>query len=75
MFHVYLISTHFLTGTQEYLVFTLSTYFLTGTPECFLFSLSPHYGVYTTTGYNENYMYLNQGQETLPNGLVSTVLS
>ncbi|KAK3086094.1 hypothetical protein FSP39_013480 [Pinctada imbricata] len=40
-----------------------------GEPTCFLFSLAPHYGVYTATMYNQNFMYLNLGQETLPNGL------
>lgn len=40
-----------------------------GSEDCFLFTLAPQYGVYTATGYNENFMYLNQGQETLPNGL------
>ena len=28
-------------------------------------------GVYQPTGYNENYMYLNIGMQTMPNGLVS----
>lgn len=28
--------------------------------------------VYTCTGYNDHYMYLNQGQQTIPNGLVRT---
>lgn len=28
--------------------------------------------VYTSTGYNDHYMYLNQGQQTIPNGLVRT---
>ena len=27
-------------------------------------------GVYQPTGYNENYMYLNMGMQTMPNGLV-----
>ncbi|CAG2199486.1 unnamed protein product [Mytilus edulis] len=40
-----------------------------GSADCFLFTITPQYGVYTTTGYNDNFMYLNQGQETLPNGL------
>ncbi|KAJ8302653.1 hypothetical protein KUTeg_019049 [Tegillarca granosa] len=39
-----------------------------GTSDCFLFSLT-EYGIYHTTQYNENYMYLNHGQQTLPNGL------
>ncbi|KAH3772580.1 MTOR-associated protein MEAK7-like [Dreissena polymorpha] len=40
-----------------------------GGENCFLFTLKPRYGAYNTTGYNNNFMYLNQGQETLPNGL------
>ncbi|XP_033754671.1 MTOR-associated protein MEAK7-like [Pecten maximus] len=40
-----------------------------GSADNFLFTLSPQYGIYTTTSYNSNYMYLNQGQQTLPNGL------
>ncbi|XP_048762250.1 MTOR-associated protein MEAK7-like [Ostrea edulis] len=40
-----------------------------GSASCFLFTLRPHYGIYTPTMYNENFMYLNQGQETLLNGL------
>ena len=28
-------------------------------------------GVYHPTGYNENFMYLNMGMQTMPNGLVS----
>lgn len=27
--------------------------------------------VYTATGYNDHYMYLNHQQQTMPNGLVS----
>lgn len=40
-----------------------------GSSSCFLFTLNPHYGIYTPTMYNENFMYLNQGQATLLNGL------
>ncbi|XP_060069360.1 MTOR-associated protein MEAK7-like [Ylistrum balloti] len=40
-----------------------------GSSDNFLFTLSPQYGIYNTTTYNSNYMYLNQGQQTLPNGL------
>ncbi|XP_004475104.2 MTOR-associated protein MEAK7 isoform X2 [Dasypus novemcinctus] len=40
-----------------------------GDSRCFLFSLSPRVGVYTDTGYNDHYMYLNHGQQTIPNGL------
>ncbi|XP_067905254.1 MTOR-associated protein MEAK7 isoform X2 [Heterodontus francisci] len=40
-----------------------------GDSKCFLFTLSPHFGIYTCTGYNDHYMYLNHGQQTMPNGL------
>ncbi|KAM4722641.1 MTOR-associated protein MEAK7 [Rhinophrynus dorsalis] len=40
-----------------------------GDSRCFLFSISPRLDVYTYTGYNEHYMYLNHGQQTMPNGL------
>ena len=30
--------------------------------------------VYQPTEYNGNYMYLNMGMQTMPNGLVSTLL-
>ncbi|KAL3860468.1 hypothetical protein ACJMK2_010591 [Sinanodonta woodiana] len=40
-----------------------------GSSDCFLFTLSPRFGVYTATGYNDNFYYLNQGVQTLPNGL------
>lgn len=43
---------------------------LSGDDRCFLFSVSPRMAVYTCTGYNDHYMYLNQGQQTIPNGLV-----
>uniref|UniRef100_A0A8C4R741 MTOR-associated protein MEAK7 n=1 Tax=Eptatretus burgeri TaxID=7764 RepID=A0A8C4R741_EPTBU len=36
---------------------------------CFLFSLDPVLNVYTCTGYNDHYMYLTHGQQTIPNGL------
>lgn len=32
----------------------------------------PSMAVYTCTGYNDYHMYLNQGQQTIPNGLVRT---
>ncbi|XP_046576998.1 MTOR-associated protein MEAK7-like [Haliotis rubra] len=41
----------------------------TGDAQCALFSLKPHYGVYTTTGYNDHYVYFNNHVQTLPNGL------
>lgn len=40
-----------------------------GDNRCFLFSISPSMAVYTCTGYNNHYMYLNHGQQTIPNGL------
>ncbi|XP_016520430.1 MTOR-associated protein MEAK7 isoform X3 [Poecilia formosa] len=41
-----------------------------GDSRCFLFSVFPTLRVYTATGYNEHFMYLNQHQQTMPNGLV-----
>ncbi|XP_053409562.1 MTOR-associated protein MEAK7 isoform X2 [Nycticebus coucang] len=40
-----------------------------GDQKCFLFSIAPSMAVYTHTGYNDHYMYLNHGQQTIPNGL------
>ncbi|CAL4179439.1 unnamed protein product, partial [Meganyctiphanes norvegica] len=41
-----------------------------GTPECFLFALQPQAGVFHSTGYNNNFMYLNYLEKnTMPNGL------
>ncbi|NXY63793.1 TLDC1 protein, partial [Callaeas wilsoni] len=40
-----------------------------GDNRCFLFSVFPTLAVYTYTGYNDHYMYLNHGQQTMPNGL------
>ncbi|XP_051485552.1 MTOR-associated protein MEAK7 isoform X3 [Apus apus] len=40
-----------------------------GDNRCFLFSVFPSLAVYTYTGYNDHYMYLNHGQQTMPNGL------
>ncbi|KAM9854413.1 MTOR-associated protein MEAK7 [Aulostomus maculatus] len=40
-----------------------------GDSRCFLFSVSPRLRVYSATGYNEHFMYLNQNQQTMPNGL------
>ncbi|KAG0717392.1 TLD domain-containing protein 1 [Chionoecetes opilio] len=41
-----------------------------GTPECFLFTLAPQTGVFHSTGYNTNFMYLNYLEKnTMPNGL------
>ncbi|XP_077888881.1 MTOR-associated protein MEAK7 isoform X2 [Ictidomys tridecemlineatus] len=40
-----------------------------GDERCFLFSVSPSMAVYRPTGYNDHFMYLNCGQQTIPNGL------
>ncbi|XP_072278491.1 MTOR-associated protein MEAK7 [Pyxicephalus adspersus] len=40
-----------------------------GDSRCFLFSAYPRLDIYTYTGYNDHYMYLNHGQQTMPNGL------
>ncbi|XP_036441240.1 MTOR-associated protein MEAK7 [Colossoma macropomum] len=40
-----------------------------GDSRCFLFSVFPSMRVFISTGYNQHYMYLNQGQQTMPNGL------
>lgn len=40
-----------------------------GDSRCFLFTVSPTLRVYTATGYNQHFMYLNQNQQTMPNGL------
>ncbi|XP_058011294.1 MTOR-associated protein MEAK7 [Ahaetulla prasina] len=40
-----------------------------GNNSCFLFSISPSLAVFTCSGYNNHYMYLNHGQQTMPNGL------
>ncbi|XP_063801783.1 MTOR-associated protein MEAK7 isoform X2 [Pseudophryne corroboree] len=40
-----------------------------GDSRCFLFTVSPQLDVYTYSGYNDHYMYLNHGQQTMPNGL------
>ncbi|XP_037538613.1 MTOR-associated protein MEAK7 [Nematolebias whitei] len=40
-----------------------------GDSRCFLFSVFPTLRVYTATGYNDHFMYLNQHQQTMPNGL------
>ncbi|NXE52200.1 TLDC1 protein, partial [Casuarius casuarius] len=44
-------------------------FFFAGDNRCFLFSVFPSLAVYTCTGYNDHYMYLNHGQQTMPNGL------
>ncbi|XP_075994352.1 MTOR-associated protein MEAK7 [Genypterus blacodes] len=40
-----------------------------GDSRCFLFTVFPKLRVYTATGYNQHFMYLNQNQQTMPNGL------
>ncbi|XP_057692908.1 MTOR-associated protein MEAK7 [Corythoichthys intestinalis] len=40
-----------------------------GDSRCFLFSVFPRLRVYSATGYNQHFMYLNQNQQTMPNGL------
>ena len=40
-----------------------------GTSRCFLFSCQPNIAIYQATGCNENYMYFNHGQDTMPNGI------
>ncbi|KAK7892088.1 hypothetical protein WMY93_024051 [Mugilogobius chulae] len=40
-----------------------------GDSRCFLFTVCPSLRVYNTTGYNQHFMYLNQNQQTMPNGL------
>lgn len=40
-----------------------------GTARCMVFSIEPKLQVYTTEGVNNNYMYLNFGAETYPNGV------
>ncbi|XP_074157235.1 MTOR-associated protein MEAK7-like isoform X2 [Sminthopsis crassicaudata] len=40
-----------------------------GDNKCFLFTVFPNIAVYTHSGYNDHYMYLNYGQQTIPNGL------
>nr|XP_048293346.1 MTOR-associated protein MEAK7 isoform X3 [Myodes glareolus]XP_048293347.1 MTOR-associated protein MEAK7 isoform X3 [Myodes glareolus] len=40
-----------------------------GDNKCFLFSITPSMATYMYTGYNDHFMYLNHGQQTMPNGL------
>nr|CAB3263051.1 uncharacterized protein LOC100187118 [Phallusia mammillata] len=39
-----------------------------GTPHSFLFTIAPSLNIFTTTGYNDHYVYFNIRQETMPNG-------
>lgn len=43
-----------------------------GSSGCFLFTLSPTMGVFSPSGYNNNFMYMQQNAQTLPNGIVSS---
>lgn len=40
-----------------------------GDDKCFVFRTHPNFGVYMSSGYNSNFMYLNINMQTLPNGL------
>lgn len=40
-----------------------------GDSGCFLYSLYPNLNLCTVSGHNENFMYMNSGQYTLPNGI------
>ena len=50
---------------------SITTILSIGSSSCFLFSLFPTMGVYSPTGYNDNYMYMQQSAQTMPNGIVS----
>lgn len=41
-----------------------------GDSRCFLFTVFPRLRVFSATGYNQHFMYLNHSQQTMPNGLV-----
>lgn len=40
-----------------------------GDSSCFLFSLHPNFNNCVASGHNNHFMYMNQGQYTLPNGI------
>jgi len=40
-----------------------------GDSSCFVFSLYPNLNICTSSGHNDNFMYMNSGQHTLPNGI------
>lgn len=40
-----------------------------GNSSCFLFSLHPNLNICAGSGHNDNFMYMNSGQYTLPNGI------
>ena len=60
-------------GKQHHCILLTHYYhFVTlGNSDCFLFTLLPQFGVFHPSGYNTNYLYLQQNAQTLPNGLVS----
>ncbi|XP_015115987.1 MTOR-associated protein MEAK7 isoform X2 [Diachasma alloeum] len=41
-----------------------------GNQSCFLFKLDPQILTFPSSGYNNHYQYLNQHQQTMPNGLL-----
>lgn len=41
-----------------------------GDQTCFLFQLEPNIRLYSPSGYNDHYQYLNIHQQTMPNGLL-----
>lgn len=45
-----------------------------GDNSSFLFTLAPRMRVFPSTGYNQHFQYLNLHQQTLPNGLVSSLV-
>lgn len=55
----------------KYTISVQFVFLISGSAYCFLFTLLPVLDIYTPSGLNTNYMYLNQSQQTLPNGLVS----
>ncbi|XP_038664366.1 MTOR-associated protein MEAK7 [Scyliorhinus canicula] len=59
----------FLFRATENNIFILLLIFFPGDSKCFLFTLRPQLGIYNCTSYNDHYMYLNHGQQTMPNGL------
>lgn len=44
-----------------------------GDDSSFLFTLAPRMRIFSTSGYNQHFQYLNIHQQTMPNGLVSEV--
>jgi len=40
-----------------------------GSVQCFLFTIKPKFEIFHATGYNNHFMYLNEGKEMLPNGV------